>query len=120
MVNHIPFDLIDFEGTSQQLLPVVDGRALTSAVEEYERARKFDVVGGYGGLVLDHFNFGDLRQYLMGEQKPWPGQRVPLHGCNCGEWGCWPLVGTVARDERAYHWSDFEQPHRPARDYLRA
>jgi hypothetical protein len=53
------------------------------------------------------YRFGDLRQYLVGRQPPWPGERVPLLGCDCGEWGCWPLVATVRSESGTVTWSEF-------------
>lgn len=117
MRHRIRFELDEFEGTSQQLVPVVDGRRLDDLAEEYERQKSFDVAGGYAGLVLDHFKVGDLRLYLFGEQQPWPGRRVPLLGCDCGELGCWPLVAVVDQESDLVRWSGFEQPHRGGRDY---
>lgn len=117
MRHRVNFELDEFEGTSQQLLPVVDGRRLVDLVEEYECDRSFDVVGGYAGLVLDNVKVGDLRRYLLGEQEPWPGRRVPLLGCDCGELGCWPLVAVVELENDLVRWHAFEQPHRGNRDY---
>jgi hypothetical protein len=44
----------------------VDGTALTDLVETYERVQRFDVVGGYAGLVLEHLSYGSLPDYLSG------------------------------------------------------
>jgi hypothetical protein len=117
MASQICFELVEFEVDSDALVPVVDGRSFVDIVTAYEREQRFDVVGGYSGLVLDNYDLGDLRRYLMGEQKPWPARRVPLLGCDCGEWACWPLIATVSQQEGIVRWSDFEQPHRPRRDY---
>ncbi len=117
MRHRIWFELDEFEETGHELVPAVDGRHLDDLVEEYERHKRFDVIGGYAGLVLDHFKVGDLRKYLAGKQEPWPGRRVPLLGCERGELGCWPLVAAVEQDDEVVRWSAFEQPHRGGRDY---
>jgi len=117
MSHRIWFELDEFEETSQELVPVVDGRRLDDLVEEYERDKSFDIIGGYAGLVLDHVKVRDLRQYFAGKQQPWPGHRVPLLGCECGELGCWPLVAAVEQEDEVVRWSAFEQPHRAGRDY---
>lgn len=111
------FELQPVDGRSRGLVPVVAGRSLVDMVADYELAQGFEPTGGYAGLVLASYDFGDLRAYLLGQQEPWPGGRVPLLGCQCGEWGCWPLLATVTVQAGAVSWSRFEQPHRPDRDY---
>jgi hypothetical protein len=69
--------------------------------------------------VLEHYRFGDLAQYLFGAQFPWPGHQVPLLGCQCGEWGCWPLIASVTATDQEVLWSDFRQPYRPRWSYSR-
>ena len=96
---------------------LIDGTSLVTLVTEYEASRGFDVVGGYAGLVLGSFQAGDLRRYVTGERFLEPGRRVPLLGCDCGNWGCWPLLARVTFEAGTVTWADFEQPHRPTRDY---
>ena len=42
---------------------------------------------------------------------------VPVLGCDCGEWGCWPLMAYIHSDQDLVRWSRFTQPHRPNWDY---
>ncbi|WP_189334929.1 hypothetical protein [Actinoplanes ianthinogenes] len=89
-------------------------------VAGYERAAGFDVPGQYAGLVVDFFRYGDLTDYLLG--RPEGGDRgdlgaIALLGCDCGEFGCWPLQAQVVADEERVTWRGFVQPHRPKRDY---
>lgn len=113
----VEWRLSTFEGRARELWPAVDGRPLSDLAAQFENANGYEPSGGYAGLVLEHYNFGDLDSYLMGMQTPWPGERVPLLGCQCGEWGCWPLVARVSRVADKVRWDAFAQPHRPDRDY---
>jgi hypothetical protein len=98
----------------------VDGAPLSGLIERYEASHGYSPAGGYGGLVPDYFNFGDLVAYLFGQaarQYPAPG-RAYLLGCgDCGEVGCWPLEASIVLDEHMVTWSNFAQPHRRERDY---
>jgi hypothetical protein len=115
-VQRIQFERRPSEAAATELVAVVDGVSLV-LVRAFEVSSGYRPAGGYRGLVLDYFNFGDLARYLAGEQDPWPGSEVPLLGCDCGEWGCWPLIATVAHADGLVEWSSFRQPHRPTWDY---
>lgn len=103
----------------RSLVPYVDGVSLISLVEAHEADAEFDVVGGYGGIEPQSFNFGGLRLYYLGKQtKQWPDPgKAWLLGCGCGEVGCWPLEASVDATPDVVTWSSFRQPHRPDRDY---
>ena len=105
------------EGRS--LVPYIDGASLIDLIEAYEASAEFDVVGGYGGIEPQSFNFGDLRLYYVGRQTAqWPGPgKAWLLGCGCGEVGCWPLEASIDAMSGGVTWSSFRQPHRPDRDY---
>src|SRR4051812_46116737 len=45
------------------------------------------------------------------------GAKTPVLGCECGEWGCWPLMARIAMTAELVIWDSFEQPHRKTRDY---
>jgi hypothetical protein len=64
----------------------------------------------YGGLVPSYFNFGSAEAHFLSSE-------VPLLGCECGEWGCWPLLAKIVVTADEVRWTDFQQPHRPKRDY---
>jgi len=116
----VNFELGPFEASATMLTPTLNGVSLCDLVSEFEAAEGFDVVGGYDGLVLDNFNFGDLAKYLLG--RAGPKQRrgvVALLGCDCGEFYCWPLEARVTVDQGRAVWDQFKQPHRPERDYTR-
>ena len=90
VVHVVEWRLSAFEGTASELSPLVDGCPLVDLAAEYEQSAGYKPAGGYAGLVLDYYRFGNLRLYLMGEQQDWPGERVPLLGCDSGEWGSSP------------------------------
>jgi hypothetical protein len=35
-----------------------------------------------------------------------------LLGCECGEWGCWPLTARVEIGDGVVRWTGFRQGHR--------
>jgi hypothetical protein len=117
-VTPIEFVLDRIDSAARRVTPTVDGISLIDLVRVYESARGFDVPGGYDGLIIDHFRFGDLRTYLSGRSDVWPGSgRAALLGCNCGDVGCWPLFARVRETDSYVIWDRFEQPHRKDRDY---
>jgi hypothetical protein len=113
----IDFDFRPLYRGAVQMVSVVDSRSLTDLVAEFESRAGYEPAGGYAGLVPEHYDLGDLSLYLMGEQVPWPGHEVALLGCECGEWGCWPLVAHVVAADGIVEWSGFRQPHRPGWRY---
>lgn len=100
--------------------PLVDGASLADLIEQFESAKTMEPAGGYAGIVPWYFNFGPLTAYFLGESTVdyWRDLgKVALLGCECGEVGCWPLFARVTVADSEVAWSEFEQPHRPARDY---
>lgn len=105
---------------ARELLPYVDNVSLVDMVSGFEHASGHDVPGAYAGIVLDHFNFGDLTAYLTGRSDSAYRSRrgvIALLGCDCGEVGCWPLEAQVITTEDSVMWRGFSQPYRPQRDY---
>jgi hypothetical protein len=51
----------------RELLPYVDRVSLADLVSGFEHAAGYDLAGRYVGIVLDHFDFGDLASYLSGQ-----------------------------------------------------
>ncbi|MET8251856.1 hypothetical protein [Micromonospora sp. NPDC005197] len=105
---------------ARELLPYVDKVSLVDLVSGFEHAAGHDVPGAYAGLILDHFNVGDLAAYLTG--RPDSAYRslngmIALLGCDCGEVGCWPLEAQVITTEHSVIWRGFSQIYRPQRDY---
>lgn len=108
MLHVLGFEVDEVDG-HVEVTPTVDGVPLTDLVEAYEADQRFDVVGGYGGLV-PAWSRGGLATDLL------PGRAAVL-ACECGELACWPLQATIVVDGDVVTWSDYEQPHRPGRDY---
>ena len=99
----------------------MDGVPLPELVATFERERRFEPVGGYGGLIPEYFKYGDLDRYFLGDFEEGSYfarlNRVYLLGCQCGEVGCWPLIARVKAEGQSVVWDSFEQPHRRDRDY---
>ena len=123
IVATVEFPVRPFEGRDdiRQVMPVVDGVPLDEMIASFEEDLDFDVIGGYGGLVVEYFNFGDLRDYFLGANEHRYFSRlgkIAVLACgDCGEVGCWPLHAAVTADDESVTWSLFEQPHRAGRDY---
>jgi hypothetical protein len=102
-----------------EVVPVVDGIELTKRVHEFERAHHMEPAGSYGGLIPAFFRFGPAVVHYFASEGAFvdENRKIPLLGCECGEWGCWPLLARVVADEETVTWTDFEQPHRKQRDY---
>jgi hypothetical protein len=122
-IRRVRFDVRpwgDRPDPARELLAFVDKVSLVDLVSGYEHSAGFDVPGTYAGLVLDHFNFGDLTAYLYGQPDSvyWANRGViALLGCDCGEVGCWPLECQIHVEDDLVTWRGFAQPFRPQRDY---
>jgi hypothetical protein len=104
------------------IIPMVNDAPLTTLVTEFERQERFDLAGGYAGLIPEFFIYGPLDRYFIGEFERGSlsaDRRVFLLGCECGEVGCWPLTCEIYSAAGTVLWHRFAQPHRPQRDYSR-
>jgi hypothetical protein len=105
--------------TWPEIVPEVDGVALTALARAYETERMITPVGNYGGLCPMHYRFGAWDDYFHG-YKP-SGMSVPdkvaLLNCNCGVFTCWPLLAKIETDFEEVVWKDFEHPFHRDRDY---
>lgn len=106
-------------GAAVEIVPVLNGIPLTNLIHAFDQEHGFETREiSYGGLIPAHFNFGPLDQLFLGQGSGRePGAKTPLLGCECGEWGCWPLLARVVVTDSTVVWSDFEQPFRKKRDY---
>ena len=106
-------------GGANELVPIIDGHELTDMIHAFERDHRMEERAvSYGGLIPSFFKFGPLRRHFLGQWEfAEPRRKVPLLGCNCGEWGCWPLMARITVQGGAVVWNEFEQPYRKERDY---
>lgn len=98
----------------------IDLAALAGEVERpYAEAEGHpDIAGQYAGLPPDLAYLPS--RHLLGKpvsESAAAATHTPLLRCECGEWGCWPLLADVVVKEASVQWRDFRQPHRPAWDY---
>ncbi len=103
-----------------EVVPMVDGVELTDRIHAFELERGMETRAvSYGGLIPSYFKFGAAPDHYLATEESFLNRegKIPVLGCECGEWGCWPLLARVIVGESAVTWTDFEQPHRPERDY---
>ncbi len=121
MVNRLTFNISSATGSAARLVPVIDGVSLSERVATFEAARGYDdPTGGYGGIVPEYMNYGPIDDYFLARGisacRQDDGAQYLL-GCQCGEVGCWPLMGRITSQGDVYVWSGFFNPCRPQRDY---
>lgn len=77
-----------------------------------DREGKPDLAGSYEGLQPWVIG-GSAAHFLDDPHAVWfdDGDTVLL-GCQCGEWGCWPLTADVHATDTQVAWSHFRQGHR--------
>jgi hypothetical protein len=120
-MSTLGFEITDADGYLA-VTPTLDDIPLSTLVAAYENAKGYtDPAGGYGGLVPAFFSYGPLESYFLGQAgnqgESDNDQEIYLLACECGELGCWPLMGSVVETDGGYRWEKFNQPHRPSRDY---
>ncbi|MFE0678672.1 hypothetical protein [Streptomyces sp. NPDC058867] len=100
------------------VVPRIDGTPLTELIDGYEIAARMQPAGdAYGGLIPEFFRFGPMQDHFLGLSTGVMGPKTPVLGCECGEWGCWPLMARITATADLVTWDAFEQPHRKTRDY---
>ncbi len=67
---------------------------------EHAAGRTPRPISDSGGLVPEYYRFGPAREHWFGLRE-FSGRTgvIPVLGCSCGEWGCWPTYATVVADE---------------------
>ncbi|WP_305788176.1 hypothetical protein [Symbioplanes lichenis] len=106
------------DGGVLEVVPWIGGVPLTELIDRFEIAAGMRPAGGaYGGLIPEFFRFGPMGEHFSGRSTGVTGPKTPVLGCECGEWGCWPLLAVVTVSDDQVRWDAFEQPHRKARDY---
>ena len=74
----IRFELRPFRRGARELMPPAGSSSLADLAAAFELESGFTPAGGYAGLVLEHYQLGDLTQYLAGKQLPGLANR-----CHC-------------------------------------
>ncbi|WP_406458676.1 hypothetical protein OG782_36835 [Streptomyces sp. NBC_00876] len=101
-----------------EVVPCIDGIPLTKLIDTFEIGAGMQPAGdAYGGLIPQYFRFGPMENHFRGQSTDAMGPKTPLLGCECGEWGCWPLLAGITATPDHVNWGSFEQPHRKRRDY---
>ena len=60
-----------------------------------------------------------MEDHFYGQSIDSMGPKKPVLGCECGEWGCWPLMTSITVTDDHVTCDTFERPHRKAGDYSR-
>ena len=97
-------------GGAHEAIPLVDGLPLPEVIHAYEHA-----AGGIpgplddrGGLVSENYRSGPARENWFGlRDVSGRSGEIPVLGCSCGEWGCWPTYATVVFDDETVTWREF-------------
>ncbi len=101
-----------------EVVPCIDGTPLTDLVDRFEIDAGMQPAGdAYGGLIPQFFRFGPMEDHFHGRSTGAMGPKTPVLGCECGEWGCWPLMAGITLTPDHVTWDAFEQPYRRTRDY---
>lgn len=101
-----------------EVVPLIDGTLVTELVDRFETGAGMHPAGGaYGGLIPRFFGFGPMDDHFRGRSTNAMGPKTPVLGCECGEWGCWPLMARITMTAGLVTWDSFEQPYRKTRDY---
>jgi len=120
-VNRIGFSWEIYEygmGSDEGLAIEIDGTSLielAAAVEEpYALAGgNPQLAGAYAGLSRFTLKPEEFERHLFGMPVLEPDDgSVVLLGCNCGDWGCWPLSAQIRLERNTVRWSDFRNWHR--------
>ncbi|WP_460366520.1 hypothetical protein [Actinocorallia lasiicapitis] len=97
---------------------MIDGQLLVDLIDRFEITADMTPAGdAYGGLIPEFYRFGPLDEHFLGKENLGLGPKTAVLGCECGEVGCWPLMTRITPTGDLVVWNDFEQGHRPTRDY---
>ncbi|RRR95835.1 hypothetical protein [Glycomyces terrestris] len=118
-MNRVEF-LLDPAGGPLQI--TVDGVRLEAHLRRAELASaradgQADLAGAYAGLTRTDAVRWPSRHFLDAPALPGIDGTTVLLGCECGDWGCWPLSARVDLTPATVTWRDFRNEHRPHWDH---
>jgi len=122
-MNVLAFAAEGHEGLKGHVEPLIDGQPLSALVKAFEIAKGYtDPAGGYAGISCARRlpqPMPPVAEFVVDDPLfPRDGAKRPVFlGCQCGEWGCWPLLGRVFLDGETVTWDNFTNPFRQTRDY---
>lgn len=115
-VDSIAFRLAE-RGSGPSIEIEIDGRPLQELARSVELPHAQaegspSIAGGYEGLGPDQIN--RERGHFLGSPvaTSFEDGDTVLLGCECGEWGCWPLTALVSVSGEEVTWSRFRTGHR--------
>ncbi|SEC07396.1 hypothetical protein SAMN04489844_1625 [Nocardioides exalbidus] len=115
-MDTVQFAVNDSSGTTEVIIRINETSLidLARAAEQpwADREGKPNLAGSYMGLGPWALG-GSSTHFLDNPRAVWfdDGDTVLL-GCDCGEWGCWPLVADITATDVQVTWSCFRQGHR--------
>jgi len=118
-VDEIQFRLVDENHSDiPSIVPIINGTSLVelARVAETSAARptgESGLAGSYSGLPAFTDSRWPLHHYLGSPLMSWFKERdTVLLGCDCGEWGCWPLAARVDVQLTTIGWTHFRNGYR--------
>ncbi|MEV4129698.1 hypothetical protein [Nocardia sp. NPDC049707] len=101
-----------------RVVPRIDGVPLTDLIDRFELDAGMQPAGGaYGGLIPAYSQSLRMDDHFHGRSTMATGSKTPVLVCECGEWGCWPLLAEITVTDDLVIWDCSEQPGRRTRDY---
>ena len=122
-MHAITFGLVPFEGGSVDAVRIaIDDVDFAELVAAFEVDVAYEPAGGYGGLIPAYYRFGPLDRHFLGLAAgsgdiDSESTLTPVLGCECGEWGCWPLLAEITLWSDRVVWTRFANPTRPDSPY---
>ncbi len=101
-----------------RIIPRVDDAPLTELIDRFELHAGMQPAGGtYGGIVPAFARSLRIDDHFRGKSVMATGLSTPLLVCECGEWGCWPLLAEITITQDVVIWDRFGHPRGSERDY---
>lgn len=115
-MDTVRFTVDDSAGTTEIMItisgaPLID-LARTAEQPWADGEGNPHLAGSYMGLGPWAIG-GSSAHFLTQPRAVWFGDGdTVLLGCDCGEWGCWPLTADISASDDRVVWTHFRQGHR--------